>query len=71
MSENREYSTFARGWKWANDLAAKCGRVQTAPVNLEPTFIFLWKLEQFETEYDKDQFVAGYRSYHEQNRSKG
>ena len=52
-------------------MAAKCGRVATAPVNLEPTFIFLWKLEQFETEYDKDQFVAGYREFHRQNWRKG
>jgi hypothetical protein len=68
---DREYSQWGRGWKWASDLAAKMGRVASAPVNLEPTFIFIWKLEQFDNDFDRDLFVLGYRDFHKQNRSKG
>lgn len=71
MTENREYSQFSRGYKWASDLASKSGRVATAPVNLEPTFIFLWKLQQFDNDFDRDTFVAGYRQYHKDFKYKG
>lgn len=71
MNHQREYAAWSRGYKWASDLAAKMGRVPTAPVNLEPTFVFMWKLQQFDTDFDRDLFVAGYREYHKQNRNKG
>lgn len=68
---DREYKQWGRGWKWANDLASKMGRVASAPVNLEPTFIWYWKLEQFDNEFDKDLFILGYRDYHRLNKFKG
>jgi len=72
MSDQREFAAWNRGFKWASDLAAKMGRVASAPINLEPTFIWFWKLEQFEGDsFARDLFIKGYRDYHEQNRSKG
>ena len=72
MTGNREYAAWSRGYKWAHNLAAKMGRVGSAPINLEPTFIWFWKLQQFgDDDFARDSFIKGYRDYHEQNRSKG
>jgi hypothetical protein len=72
MSNQREFAAWNRGYKWAENLAAKMGRVASAPINLEPTFIWIYKLEQFEDDdYARDLFVKGYRDYHQQHRSKG
>ena len=72
MTENREYACWARGYKWAHNLASKMGRVASAPINLEPTFIWYWKLEQFhDDDYAKQLFIRGYRDYHELNKKKG
>lgn len=71
MNHQREYAAWARGHKWAAVLAGKMGVQATAPINLENTFVFRWKLEQFETDFDRDSFVAGYRAFHEQNKGRG
>ena len=72
MNHQREYAAWARGYKWASTLAAKMGRHNSCPLALENTFVFRWKLEQFEDDhFARDSFVAGYRDYHKQNRNKG
>ena len=62
-SGERAYAQWARGYRWAFNLASKMGVVAISPVNLESTFIFQWKLQQFESEFDKDFFVQGYRAF--------
>ena len=69
--ERPEHLMFGRGWKWAHDLASKMGRYNSCPLALEGTFVFKFKLEQFDNDRDKDLFVLGYREYHKQNRSIG
>ena len=71
MQGNVEYSCWARGWKWANYLATKMGRQASAPVNLETTFIFMYKVQQFEDDYRRDAFIRGYRDYHKHYKNKG
>ena len=72
MSNQREFAAWNRGYKYAANLAAKMGRVASAPINLESTFIWHWKLEQFEDDdYARDLFIKGYRDYHQQHGSKG
>lgn len=72
MSNQAEYAAWSRGYKWASNLAAKMGRVASAPVNLEPTFIWHYKLEQFEGDnFARDMFIKGYRDYHIENKNKG
>lgn len=71
MSQQREFAAWSRGYKWASDLAAKMGVQATAPLNLENTFVFRWKLEQFEDDFGRDSFIAGYRDFHQQNKGRG